>query len=344
MGMREEMAEQPEVLRRMLNHGFDHITNVADVIAQREFNFAYIVARGSSDNAGLYAKYLLGAENGLAVGMAAPSLWTQYHQPPRLKNSLIIAISQSGESTDLIKVLEDARRQGATTVAISNSPKSPLASASEFVIDINAGAEHAIAATKTYTATLFALACLAAGMNKNEKLVEALQAVPDEVEAALELDAKAAQTASALRDANYCVVIGRGYNFATAYEWALKLKELAYIVAEPYSAADFRHGPLAIVGNGFPILGINVEGCVSQDVSVLLNEMKESKGARIFSAGNVQQDQAVAELSLPFACKSESTSPIAAVIPGQLLAWHLATVRGLDPNSPRGLSKVTKTS
>ncbi len=344
MTMRAEMLEQPEALRRFLRTQSDNVKRIAESLNKRAIDFGYVVARGSSDNAGLYAKYLFGAAHGLPMGMATPSLWTLYDKTPDISRALVLGISQSGASTDLIAVMKNARAQGAATVVITNTVDSALAHASEFVIDIAAGPEHAVAATKSYTSTLLALATLSVAMKDDAEDSEQLRRLPDLAAAALDLGAPAKKIAKALQNAQTCVVIGRGYNFATAHEWSLKLKELAYLVAEPYSSADFRHGPMALVGPGFPVLTINAVGCAEPDVSALSTELSVKKNARLFACGNVEATMQMADVDMPLDLGPEWTSPIVAAIPGQLLSWHLATIRGFDPDSPRGLQKITKTT
>ena len=343
MSMRDEITEQPGAIRRLLRR-VDDVRRVADALRDREPkpSFIYLVARGTSDNAGQYAKYLFGALNRIPVALAAPSLFTLYETPPNIENSIVLGISQSGASSDLVRVMQDARNQGATGIAITNTADSPLAHAADFVLDIDSGTEHAVAATKTYTSTLATIALLAATLADDKTLLDELTRVPDAVRAALDLDATAAAGARLVATREDCVVIGRGYHYATAWEWALKMKELAYQVADPYSSADFRHGPLALVDEGFPILAVTARGPVADDVATLLADLRD-RGAGLVVAGDDDRALELADVAMRLDLVSERVSPIVAAVPGQLLAWHLAHARGHDPDHPRGLKKVTST-
>ncbi|MCB0075406.1 MAG: SIS domain-containing protein, partial [Caldilineaceae bacterium] len=210
-----------------------------------------------------YANYLLGATAGLPVALATPSLYTIYQRPPRLRNALVLGISQSGKSPDIVSVLVEARRQGALTAAFTNVVDSDLGRQADHVIDLCAGEEKAVAASKTYTSSLAAVALLGALLGDDAAMRAELTEVPDAVAAALTTAPSMAQIAERYRYMRDCVVIGRGYNYATAFELALKLKELTYTIAEPYSSADFRHGPMAILEPGFPVILIGPSGALT---------------------------------------------------------------------------------
>jgi glucosamine--fructose-6-phosphate aminotransferase (isomerizing) len=341
----QEIAEQPERLRHLLTDGADEVEAIARTLRARPVRHVVIAARGSSDNAARYAQYVFGAFNRLIVTLATPSLFTRYGTPPRMDDALVVGISQSGESPDLVAVVEEGRRQGCATLAITNAARSPLATVADHTLLLRAGPERSVAATKTYTAQLLSLAMLSAAWANDARRKDELQAVPVQVASALEVDDGAMTTAAAtLKDAGHGVVIGRGFNYATAFEISLKAKELAYFAVEPYSAADFQHGPIALLDTGFAAIVVNVEGAVSQEVEDLLREMTE-RGARPVVLSNLDSSLALglARLRLP-AGIPEWLSPIAAVVPGQLLAFHLSRQRGFDPDQPRGLSKVTRTT
>ncbi len=256
MALRDEIFEQPAVLERLLETQAEPVRKMARAIQRASVHSIFVAARGTSDNAALYGKYLWGAVNRLPVGLATPSLFTAYHAPPNLAGSLVVGISQSGQSPDIVSVVEEGRRQGALTLAITNDPASPLAEAAELVLDLATGPERAVAATKTYTAQLLAIALLSAALAGDDEMFADLERLPELVREALALDATIETAAQRYRYMSQCVVLGRGYNYATAYEWALKLKEMTYVVAEPYSSADFQHGPVAIVSQGFPVLAV----------------------------------------------------------------------------------------
>ena len=261
MALRDEIMEQPEVLQHWLDTQMDGVREIAATIRARNVEYVFLAARGSSDHAGVYAQYLLGSRNRLPVALAAPSLFTMYPGSPRLGNALVVGISQSGQSPDIVSVIAEGRRQGALTMAITNDTASPLAQAAELTQGVHAGPERAVAATKTYTTELLALAALSVAMAGSEKSdLAALAQVPAAARAALGLEAEAERIAREHRQMAHCVVLGRGYNYATAQEWALKLKEMAYVFTDVYSTADFLHGPIAVIEPGFPVLAVAPRG------------------------------------------------------------------------------------
>jgi glucosamine--fructose-6-phosphate aminotransferase (isomerizing) len=345
MGLRDEILEQPAVLERWLGTQMDAVNAVAAAIAERDIEYVLLAARGTSDHAGVYAQYVWGSRNRVAVALAAPSLFTMYPQAPRVAKALVVGISQSGQSPDVVGVIAEGRRQGAVTLAVTNDPGSPLAQAAEFHLDIGAGREQAVAATKTYTATLLALAALsvAFGGNNPADLAD-LARVPAAVQAALALEETAAQLAEQHRAMGHCVVLGRGYNYATAQEWALKLKELTYVLADVYSTADFQHGPIAILEEGFPVLSLAPGGAVFADQVALLRRLRDDYKADLLVVSD--DDEALrltpAALRLP-AGLPEWLTPLVAIIPAQLYCYHLTRAKGYDPEQPRTLRKVTLT-
>ncbi len=341
-----EIHEQPEVLARLLDELAGAAAQVAAAVRARDVRYAVIAARGTSDNAARYAKYLFGATNRLPVALATPSLFSIYHTPPRLRDALVLGVSQSGQSPDIVAVVEEGRRQGALTVAVTNAPASPLAQAADHVLPLDAGEERAVAATKTYTAQLAALALLAVqltGDEEREERLSALRSVPEAMEKTLALEEPIALAAQRYAYATECLVLGRGYNYATAFEIALKLKELTYVVAQAYSSADFRHGPVAIVERGFPAVVVAPQGAVYPDVLALARELTAHEAELIVISG---QDEALrlarTPLRLPVVLP-EWLSPFTCVVPGQLLALHVTLAKGYDPDHPRGLKKVTET-
>lgn len=339
-----EIHEQPVVLKKLLSGERKTIASLAAAIRQRDVQVVLIAARGTSDNAGRYANYLLGALNGLPVALATPSLYTIYNQTPRVRNALVIGISQSGKSPDIVSVLEDARKQGALTAAITNFPESDLGSAADHVIALHAGEERSIAATKTYTSELAAVALLAATLAEDDSRLEAIARIPDSVASALEIDARVAEIAPRYRYMRDCVVIGRGYNYATAFELALKMKELTYTIAEPYSSADFMHGPLALIEYGFPAIVIAPSGAMLPEMMTFIRLLREREAeAIVISDDGAALDLGRTRLPLPQGVP-EWLSPLTAIVPGQLLALYLAHARDYDPDHPRGLRKVTETT
>ena len=341
--LEQEILEQPQVLQRLLERERDAIERVAAVIRDRAPRFVVIAARGTSDNAARYGKYLLGAANGLPVGLATPSLFTLYQTPPRLGGALVLGISQSGASPDIVTVVQEGRRQGALTVAITNEPGSPLAGAAEHTICLHAGQEQSIAATKTYTASLLALAMLSTALAQDAERFQALQALPGIALKVLEPVSTIVRAVERYRYADSCVVVGRGYNYATAFEIALKLKELTYVLADPYSTADFQHGPVALIESGFPAIAIVPQGRVSTEVTDLLRTLRERE-AELIVISPLDNALAIAQTPLPLPSGiPEWLSPLVAVMPGQIFALGLTLAKGLDPDKPRGLRKVTLT-
>lgn len=340
-----EIADQPSVLDRLLREGAADAEAIATAIRARGIHHIVIAARGSSDNAARYAQYVFGAFNRLTVTLATPSLFTRYQAPPRMDGALVVGISQSGQSPDLVAVVEEGRRQGCATLAITNVAGSPLTAVADHTLELRAGREHSIAATKTYTAQLLALAMVSTALADDDTRRRQMARVPSLVRAALQIKTPVIEAAAAaLKDAGHGVVIGRGFNYATAFEISLKAKELAHVAVEPYSAADFQHGPIALIESGFAAIVINVAGSVSEEVEALLREMVR-RGARPVVLSNLPASLALATepLGLP-ADLPEWLSPIVAVVPGQLLAFHLSRQRGFDPDQPRGISKVTRTT
>lgn len=338
-----EIREQPESLARLLDSGREEVASVASAIRAFDPRFVMIAARGTSDNAARYAQYLFGAQNRLPVALATPSLFTLYHAPPRLSGSLVIGISQSGASPDIVAVLDEAHRQGALTLAITNEAGSDLAGAAELCLSLRAEPERAVAASKTYTSQLAALAMLSVALDDGSARRSQLSALPTLVSETLRLNDGIGRRAMGLADSRQFVVIGRGYNYASAYEVALKIKETSYVVAEAYSSAEFLHGPIAVIDEGFPAIVIAPSGEAFADVESLHDRLDE-RDARLIAITDRHEllGRASIAMLLPPGVP-EWISPIVAVVPGQLFALALAQAKGIDPDHPRGLSKVTRT-
>jgi glucosamine--fructose-6-phosphate aminotransferase (isomerizing) len=344
MTLKTEIFEQADILERLLGGQMGEVEKIAGSIRDLAPSYIFLAARGTSDNAGRYANYLWGSMNRLPVALATPSLFTFYHKPPILKGALVVGVSQSGQSPDIVSVLEEGRRQGCGTLAITNEPGSPLAQAADFVIDIQAGEEKAVAATKTYTAELMAVAMLSVALSHDEDQRRSLGRVSGWVRQALELDEQIQRLAERYRYMEQCVVIGRGYNYATAYEWSLKLKELTYVVSEPYSSADFQHGPIAMVEAGFPVMAVTPGGKVFDDVLALLRRLRTGLRAELLVISD--QAEALALAQSPLAIPSgmpEWVTPLVTIVPAQLFAYHLTRAKGYDTESPRIIHKVTET-
>lgn len=344
MSLYTEIFEQPSVLQNLLSSHMSEITKIATEIRKHDVSYAFVAARGTSDNAGRYANYLWGAYNGLPVALATPSLFTYYQTPPKLKNSLVIGISQSGKSPDIVSVIAEGKKQGCPTIAITNDPDSPLAKESDFIIDIHAGSEKAVAATKTYTAELMALAMLSVALGEDKNRRAELDRVPEWAEKILSYDNHIKDIAQRYRYMERCVVLGRGFNYSTTFEWSLKLKELTYVVAEPYSSADFQHGPIAIVESGFPIMAVAPGGKVFDSLLPMLKGLREEHNAELLIISDQQAalDLAQSSIQLPSSIP-EWISPIITIMPAQLFSYHLTLVKGYSTETPRSIHKVTET-
>lgn len=337
-----EIHEQPEALQNLLDAGRGDIRQAASAIASYDPAFVTIAARGSSDNAARYAQYLLGAQNRLAVGLAAPSLFSVYQRPPRLSRSLVIGISQSGQSPDVVAVLRAGREQNALTLAVTNDPESPLAQTAQHCIRLHCGPERSVAATKTYTSSLLAIALISAELAGAQERLALLADLPRQVQALCERGDEFSAAGAAQRDMRSCVVLSRGYNYATAFEIALKLKELGYVLAEPWSAADFEHGPVALVEQGFALLAIVPPGPLAWPLTAQLAALRE-RGARLLVISAQAEALALADTALSLPPLPEWMTPLTAVVPGQFLALGLTRAKGLSVDRPRGLRKVTRT-
>jgi glutamine---fructose-6-phosphate transaminase (isomerizing) len=331
--MAAEIAEQPEVLAGLLAAP-DALLEVGARIAAAPPRFVLIAARGTSDHAALYAKYLAEVRMQLPVGLASPSALTVYGAAPDMRDVLFVAVSQSGRSPDLVDSLSVARARGALSVTVTNDLDSPLARAAEHAVGIHAGAERAVAATKTYTAELLALHLLFGGPDG----VREAAPIPEAAAATLALtpEEPLAAHAARLRDTERIVVTARGYSYATAREAALKLMETSYVSALAFSGADLLHGPLAMVDESVPVIAVSSPGRGGEAMRPVLQRLN-ALDAHILRVG-ADGDLRIAGEGVP-----EHLLPILEILPLQRLAWRLALDRGVDPDRPRGLSKVTQT-
>ena len=344
-----EIASQPEEVARFLDRSTSAMRKVAAELPA--CSYAVVAARGTSDHAATYARYVWGALAGLPVASAAPSLHTLYKTPPRMDGALVVGISQSGQSPDVVSVVEEARRQGRPTIAFTNDARSPLAQTADHVFVLCESPEHAIAATKTYTTQLAAVALLGAALGARrdggeaDKRLGELAGLPSAMSAVLEGAARpAAEAAAALSGVQSFLTLARGINLCTADELGLKLRELLCLPTHGWSAADFRHGSIAMIISGSPALLVMPRGVGFADMQKLAQECVE-RGAELTVISDDPQAAPQARHRLPLAASvPEWLSPLTAVLPGQLLALELVKVRGLDPDRPRGLpEKVVKT-
>ena len=339
--LEREIASQTALVEALLRRELPHVREI--VARLPSFSYALIAARGSSDHAATYAKYSWGALAGYPVALATPSLYSVYQTPPRMDDALVIGISQSGQSPDIVAVLAEARRQGRPTLAITNDPASPLAAMSDEVITLGVGAERSVAATKTYLAEVAVMALLAAAWSGDAARVGDLESLPAALEATLQGTGDIAGRISRYVAMEACTIIGRGYNYATAFELALKLRELTYSLASAYSSADFRHGPIATIGKNSPVILIMPNGATYPDLYDLALDLRAREADLLVISDNPDA-LALATTPLPLAASAPDwLSPLTAILPGQVFALRLTLARGLDPDAPRGLNKVTRT-
>ena len=344
MTLYSEITEQPARLESLLISQRNNAQKIVHAIKSSGISYVFLAARGTSDNAGRYANYLFGAVNHLPLALATPSLFTYYQRPPNLNGALVIGISQSGQSPDIVSVLGEGKRQGCLTLAITNEPDSPLGKMADLVFPIQAGPERAVAATKTYTSELMAIAMLSAAISEEQGLWDQLKKIPTWVNQALQHDEIVRQAAERYRYMQQCVVLGRGFNYATAFEWALKLKELTYVEAEPYSSADFQHGPIAMVARGFPVMAVISSGPLANSLMPFLEHLKHELLAELVIISNMEKALDLGQAHFAISPDvPELFSPIVNIVPAQLFAYHLTLAKGYDPENPRTIHKVTET-
>jgi glucosamine--fructose-6-phosphate aminotransferase (isomerizing) len=337
-----EIYQQPETIQQLLDNETANVQHIAKEL-QGKFDYILIAARGTSDNAARYAQYRLGIHNRIQVALATPSVFTTYDSAPNLDRALVIGVSQAGRSPDIVSIIEEGKRQGRPTLTITNDPEAPLAKAADYVIPLHAWPEQAVAATKSYTSSLAALALFSCALSGDGAALAQLQELPAWMGHTLQISQTVLSRVERYRYIDHCVVLGRGLNYATAFEVALKIKELTRVVTEPYSSADFLHGPVAIVNRGFPCIVVAPNGKTLPDMRSLYKRLTE-QGAELLVISD--QEDLLAQASLPFRLPPgipEWLSPCVAVLPGQLFAMTLCTARGLNVDNPEGLSKVTQT-
>ena len=342
--MMEEIREQPAALERTLAGGLRRVEAFRKALAARRPKLIVLVARGTSDNAALFGRYLLEITTGIPVSLAAPSIATLYQARLDYRNALVVAISQSGESTDTNVVLERARACGALTLGITNEAGSSLAHLAEHVLLVRAGKERSVAATKTYTGQMLLLYLVAYALGGRIRVAD-LQRLPDLVHLALRLETPVAELSERYRYMRYAVVVGRGLNYANAFEFALKLMETCYVVAERFSSADFLHGPIALVEPSFPVFAFAPPGVTWGSIGDTLRQLQAMRAevVAITDPGNREVERhATRVIRLPRRIR-EVLTPIPYIVPAQMFAACLAVQKGLDPDRPRALRKVTLT-
>ena len=341
--MLDEIYEQPEAIARVADRELGPARALAADLRKKGIRHVFIAARGTSDNAATYAKYLFEIVAGVPTTQAAPSVFTLYHAKVDLRGSLVIGISQSGQATDVVQTIANARESGALTACITNVADSPLTKVSDHVFLCQAGEEKAVAATKSYTTTLALLALIAGAWAETESLIEGVKRIPEKLVQTLSLNADVETLVERYRYMEDCAVLARGLNQATALEAALKITETSYLVAKPYSGAEFQHGPIAMVSEGFPCLMFAPDGFAYASLQELAPKLRDRGAELLVVARNPEiLKMGVRSLSIPVLIE-ETLSPILYILPAQMFAYHLAKAKGKDPDKPRGLSKVTLT-
>ena len=347
--MLQEIRQQPEVLDRILTNLPSALTRLRGRYSTKRPELAVIVARGTSDNAAVFGRYLFEITLGIPTILAAPSVATLYKSLSLPRHALVIGISQSGESTDINGYLESAKALGAYCIGITNESSSTLATLSDEVLPTQAGTEKSVAATKTYTAQVIMLYCLAhalgAGIASDD-----LKEIPSAAEAQLKDEARLQWLAEQYSEMSHAVVIGRGFNYANGFEFALKLMETSYVVATGFSGADFAHGPIAMIEERFPVFAFCPSGPTAEQTQALLERLHASQAETIcFGAPSMLRKLPcshwidVREIAPRAGLPADLLSAIPMIIPAQLFAAHLAASKGLNPDRPRMLSKVTRT-
>jgi glucosamine--fructose-6-phosphate aminotransferase (isomerizing) len=342
----DEIAEQPEALTHFLDTEIPNSARFQPLLHDPDLRYVVVAARGSSDNAARYAQYVFGARLRLPVALAVPSVISVYERPPRLDGALVVGVSQSGRSPDIVSVLKAAGAQGRPSIAVTNDPNSPLAAAATEVLPLHIRAERSVAATKTYLCSLAALAllCTCGHDGQEARRAEAeLRALPQIVDAVVQHAFSEKDVAGRFRHIEHCAAIGRGFNYGTAYEIALKIKELSGVIAEPYSPPDLLHGPIAAIDRGFPVMVVAPDDATLPGLRDLAQTLRE-RGADLIAitADASLRRIAGSVLTLP-AQPRDWLTPLVTVVPGQVFAANLARARGADPDHPVGLTKVTET-
>lgn len=342
--MLKEIQEQPDVIGRMADAEQESAARLVADIERRDIGFVVMAARGTSDHAAIYGKYLLEIRNSIPVALADPSVFTLYDAKLKMDRALVIGISQSGQATDVAVYLDRCKQSGALTAAITNVPGSTLTQIADHTILCHAGQEKGVAATKTYTSTLAALYLLSASLSHDVKHAKKqLLGCADSMRSALALEDYIGKRAERYRFMQDGYVISRGLNYCTALETALKLAETSYVGVLAYSAADFMHGPIAAVLESEACFLVAPPGKAFSTMVDMASRLSERKAeVAVISS----EDEILSYATMPIrldVCVEEELSPLIYVIPGQFLAYFLAISRGFDPDRPRGLSKVTLT-
>lgn len=340
--MLQEIAEQPAALEKTITEERRKIERLGQSIKGREVNLIVLVARGSSDNAALFGRYLLEITTGIPVSLSAPSVHTLYHAQLNLKHALVVGVSQSGEGEDINRVLENARRGGAFTLGITNEPSSSMVGLVDETLLMHGGKERSVAATKTFTGQMMLFYMLASAFAQDGRSIQ-FEAIPAFVARSLEQQPAIVELVQRYVFMENCVVVGRGLAYANAYELALKLMETCYVVAERFSSADFLHGPVAMIERHFPVILFAPPGVMLDGTRRLIQRLQELRADTLAITSDVETAGMCSRSIIMPREIDEFLAPIPYIIPAQLFAALLAEAKGLDPDKPRSLSKVTRT-
>jgi glucosamine--fructose-6-phosphate aminotransferase (isomerizing) len=340
--MLKEILEQPQALRATFKAERAHALEFMKFARKQNFRLVVLVARGTSDNAAQLARYLTEITTGIPASLAAPSVHTLYQTKLDYRQALVVGISQSGEGTDINMVLESAKRRGGYTIGITNEKNSTMAKLVDDVFLVHAGRQRSVAATKTYTGQLMIFYQLAAALGAHLSM-DQVSEIPDRVTETLKIVPELRQLVERYRYMNHCVVVGRGINYGNAFEFALKLMETCYVIAERFSAADFVHGPIALIEHDFPAFVFMPPGKTFSNMRDLTARLRTLHAEVVAITGP--------EIAVPSATRiirvpgdmPEIFSPIPYIVPAQIFAALLAEIKGLDPDKPRSLKIVTQT-
>jgi len=340
--MLDEILEQPQALRRTFKEERAHALDILKAARQRRFRLVVLVARGTSDNAAQFGRYLTEITTGIPVALCAPSVHTLYHAKVDYRQALVVGISQSGEGQDINIVLEAAKRRGGYTIGITNERDSTMAKLVDEVFLVRAGRQRSVAATKTYTGQLMALYLLASALGTTIS-IETVSEIPDRVTETLKLIPELRALVERFRYMNHCVVVGRGINYGNAYEFALKLMETSYVIAERFSSADFLHGPIALIERDFPSFLFMPPGKTFANMRELMRRLAKL-GAEVVAITSTGVGLRAVKRTIRVPGDiPEIYTPIPYIVPGQIFAALLAEAKGLNPDAPRSLRIVTQT-
>lgn len=341
--MWEEILEQPLVLEKCKIFNEKIITSIVQTLNTRSIDSVVIAARGTSDHAGVYAKYVIEYELGIPVALAAPSIFTIYQKDLKFKNCLVIGISQSGKAADVLEVIKSANRSGAITVSISNDQESPLALEAKFHLFCNAGLEKSVAATKTFITEIYLIAQLVAQWSGNNEMKKELSLVPGNIIKIFETSEHITAKAERYRYINECFVLTRGINYPIALESALKIQETAYVRARAYATSDFYHGPYAMIEKDMLVIVYAPDGPALNDITAMIKRLKENEVELIIVSNNKELlEMGNSSFEIP-QTSNDIISPFYNVVIAQMFACQLTLTKGLNPDAPRGLKKVTIT-